>query len=586
MDEGSTPAGQSAKGTVRPHKTGSSQVDNEPPRHQANGPKAASTGPGLPKGAPAPSGRRGESGGWRRVFGAVYPVRLFLLAGLMASAMLIAPLARTQPATPAASQPSQEQGGEAVAVDAATPELQVASSAGAKELPPDAENEPPFPPAVLTIVIILLLLSAFFSGSETAFTSLHKIRLRALSEEQTATGPLIARMMDNPAELLTTILVGNALVNVLIGVSLGGRMDILLGQTFASFGMSDYFDVAATSYVLAVLLTTGILVFFGEVLPKVIAVTAPEKYARVACIPLYAADWLLSPLRQGSLWVTSVVFRVTRFSELQAAPFITDDELKAVLFDTEQKGLIPEEDLQMIEGILDFTDKRIREILTPRPDVIAINADASIDDALAMLREHEHSRMPVYQEDLDHVIGVLVIKDVLPRVARGEVHLEVRRFCRKAFFVPETMPVHEFVKFAQRRRTHLAVAVDEYGGTAGIVTLEDALEEVVGDIFDEGEVETSMVQPISDTEFRIDGGISLEELTANTGFQPEEETEHNTISGFLMEKAERVLIEGDAITVNGGVFTVEQMEGHRVVSLHMALVAPSGEEQDTEEAAS
>lgn len=432
------------------------------------------------------------------------------------------------------------------------------------------------PPWVLAAVGILLGFSAFFSGSETAFFSIHRIRLRAMREGDSLSARLVAGMMDSPGRLLTTVLVGNMTVNVLIGVLLGHRVEEMFE---GALGVPK-----AAAYAAAVVICTSLLVLIGEITPKVIAVQMGERLARVSVIPLLGLGKLLAPVCNALLRITDAIFAVTRFHELRAAPFITDEELRAVLSDGDSPSGIERGGRRMIRSILDFTEANLREILTPRPDVIAIPAEATIQEAVATYRAHEYSRMPVYREDLDHIEGVLVMKDLLPSVAKGDLSAEISRFMRPPLFVPETMTIAQFVRSAQQHRSHLAVVVDEYGGAAGIVTLEDAIEEVVGDIMDEGEQETPLHERLDERVYRVDGSLSLDELNDMLGIALEDE-EHETLAGFLMAQSDKVLEPGDRVVHSGVVFVVERCAGKRAETVRVELppeigVPEPGDEED------
>ncbi|HOD51760.1 MAG TPA: hemolysin family protein [Candidatus Hydrogenedentes bacterium] len=418
------------------------------------------------------------------------------------------------------------------------------------------------PVPVLVCVAVLLGLSAFFSGSETAFFSIHRLRLRAISEEETISGRFITNMMKSPGRLLTTILVGNTTVNVLISVLLGTRVQRYFEH---AFGWS-----TPLAYPVAVAACTGVLVFFGEISPKIVAVGASETLARLFALPLSLADRVLAPLRNTLLRLTDLLFRVTRFHELRAAPFITDEELKAALSTGESHGAIESGERQMIQGILEFTDTKLREVLTPRPDVVALPSNATVKEALEAYRENEYSRMPVFEEDMDHIRGVIVMKDLLPAIAKGDTARLASDFLRPPLFVPETMTVPQFVRHAQQRRTHLGIVVDEYGGTAGIVTLEDAVEEVVGDIMDEDEQELPPYERVAQNVYRVDGGLPLDELSEILKIKLEDE-EHETVAGFLMKMSDRILQPGDEIEHYGVRFVVERCDGKRVESVRIEM---------------
>lgn len=417
-------------------------------------------------------------------------------------------------------------------------------------------------PPVLSAVAVLVALSAFFSGSETAYFSLNKLRLRSMREENTFTGPRVAAMMEHPGKLLTTILVGNTMVNVMIGVFLGARVELVFGEIW---GFEE-----PMAFLLAVLSTTGVLVIFGEIMPKIVAVRFPESFARAVVVPLRWSEAALLIPRDGCLRITDFLFRVTRFHQLRAAPFITDDEFRAALNEVEAHKVMEPHDLEMIQGILHATDVQLREILTPRPDVVCLPDTANVGEALALIREREYSRVPLFHEDLDHITGVLVAKDLLPSLRKGDMTKPARSLARQAHFVPQTMTVPQFVKEAQQHRTHLAVVVDEFGGTAGIVTLEDAVEEVVGDILDEGEHEEALYHQVDENTYIVDGSTPIDDLNELLGVSLEDE-EHETIAGFLIHKNERIPDVGDVVEYEGINFTVEERDGQRIASVKVEV---------------
>ncbi len=431
-------------------------------------------------------------------------------------------------------------------------------------------------PNILFATLILLGFSAFFSASEVAFYSLHQIRLRSMRQSPHMLDRLAARLMDHPGSLLTSILMGNCIVNVLLGVVLAVRVeelfrDVLLPPQVAS---------PVVSYVIAVTICTAVLVFFGEITPKLIVVHRSESFARFAAVPIYLIDRALTPVRHGLLLFIGFVFRVTRFSKVRPAPFMTDAEFKSILSEGEATGVIEEDERQMIQGILEFGDVMLREILVPRPDMIALKETASVGEALALFREHEFSRIPVYKDDMDSIAGLLYAKDLLPQVDQGILDEPIRPLLRPVHFVPETMSVADFLKTVQRLRTHLAIVVDEFGGTEGLVTMQDALREVVGDVGEEEEAPSS--QEIKPGVYRIEGGFPLDELEELAGV-PVEDEEHTTVAGFLMEQTEKILEVGDELEHKGVRYTVEEMDGKRVSRLvvHVPL-EEDGEKREEE----
>jgi putative hemolysin len=422
------------------------------------------------------------------------------------------------------------------------------------------------PVYVIVIIGCCVAMSAFFSGSEAAFFSIHRVRLRSMAEEESGTGRLVARLMEHPGRLLTTLLVGNTVVNILFTLMLGTRIDNILLVTLEVSELS--------ASLMSIGLCTAVLVFFGEIMPKVTAVSASESAARIVVVPLMAIDRILSPLCKVILALTDFIFRITNFHSVRAAPFITDDELKAVFEAREAKSVIQEDERQMIQGILEFNDVLLREIVVPRPDVVALPEDSTVADALELHRKHEYSRMPVFRDDLDHVMGILIVKDLLPFLAKGDLTRTVRTLVKPAHFVPETMTIQQFVKDAQRHRAHLAVVVDEYGGTAGIVALEDAFEEVVGDIRDEMDEDEHLYTKLADGEYRVDGRLSIEELAEFIGV-PLEDDEHETVAGFLMNHTDKILEPGDQFEHSKVLFHVESCEGKRAQSVKIKVLQPA-----------
>ncbi len=425
------------------------------------------------------------------------------------------------------------------------------------------------PGYVIAIVACLLGLSAFFSSCETAFLSIQKTRLRGMREEESFTARWVVRMLDDPARLLTTILVGNMLVNTLTGVVLGTRVKDLFEF---SLGMP-----APAAYALAIGVTTLVLLFFGEITPKVFAVRARETYARWAVVPLIAADSMIAPVRKSLLRLTDFLFQITRFHELRAAPFITEDELKAAIADEQTHAVIEEEGREMIRRILEFRDVQLSEILVPRPDIVALPEDATVAEAHALFREYEYSRIPIFDEDLDHITGILSVKDLIPRLSENELSRPVKAFVRPPHFVPATVSVQDFIKEVQRLRAHLAIVVDEYGGTKGIVTLHDAIEQVVGDIRDEDDDDQPEYEQLGEGVYRVKGSLSLDDLSALIHVTLDDE-EHNTVSGFVMHLSEKVLAVGDQIRYEGILFTVEKTDGNRATTVRLEVPHDTAED--------
>lgn len=441
--------------------------------------------------------------------------------------------------------------------------------AQATEMPPPTPEILPLPvfdvltPGVLVSALALVLVSAFFSASETAYFSLNRIRLRQMRESGSLTAMLAAKQMEHPGKLLASMLMGNSIGNIMLGV--------VVAEPSETYFEKCLLVPSPLSYLLAGVSTATIIIFFAEITPKVAVVRNGERFASIAAIPIALVDLVLQPLRDFALLVVSGVFKITGFSKLPPAPFITDDEFLSVLSEGEATGAIERGEREMIQGILEFSEVMLREVLVPRPDMIALPETATVQEAIALFREQEYARMPVYKENLDNIVGILYAKDLLSFSEETQVARPITPLLRRAHFVPETMTVASFVKMAQRLRTHVAIVVDEYGGTEGLITLQDALREVVGDIGDDVEEMPPLYVKVSEGEYRVDGSLPLHELEDLTGL-PFEDEEHTTVAGFLMDKTDKIPEVGDVIEHSGVQFTVEQVDGKRVAYLRLHVL--------------
>ncbi|MBX3175779.1 MAG: HlyC/CorC family transporter [Candidatus Hydrogenedentes bacterium] len=447
-----------------------------------------------------------------------------------------------------------------------TPDPPAAAQAADAAPGASAPAAPPLTGPVLAAILGLLSLSAFFSACEVAYFSLGPLRVRAMGNSEAFLDHQVARLMRQPGELLTSILMGNSIVNVLLSVVLAFPVETLferyLPEPFAYLG--------------AVFFCAALLVFIGEIIPKLLVVRNNENFARVAALPLMLANALLQPLRHAVIFFIGYLFRVTRFSQVRPAPFMTDDEFVSLLSEGEATGAIEKDEREMIQGILKVNDVMVRDILVPRPDMIAISEEATAEEALSLTCEHAYSRIPVYRENLDQIAGVLYAKDLLAFADQNALEAPIKPLIRKVNYVPETMTVLEFMKSVQRLRTHLAIVVDEFGGTEGLITLHDALREIVGDIEAEDREDVYFVKELDKHTYEVDGSFPLDELETITGF-PVEDEEHTTVAGFLMEQSDKVLEVGDRIDHEGVLYTVEAMDGKRVSRLLVQTPEPAPE---------
>jgi CBS domain containing-hemolysin-like protein len=404
---------------------------------------------------------------------------------------------------------------------------------------------------------VLLYLSSAFSGSETAFFSLSRLDL----EELDAKGR-VRRLMAHPERLLIAILLGNTLVNVAAG-SLGALMALEFGRT------RGYPE--ATTIALEVGVVTFVILVLGEVAPKMHAMQRNVLVARRTAPVILAVLRVFQPV--VSALDTMVAKTQGRLAD-DERPFVTAEELRTIVAISEQRGTLEEDERDMIDSVMEFGETIVREVMVPRVDMECFEDTTRVGDAVARIRELGLSRFPVYHGDIDHVVGVLYAKDLLKLDAEADTGRRVGDLTRPAHFTPETKKAGELLRELQRRRIHIAIVVDEYGGTAGLVTLEDLIEEIVGEIRDEYDEEEQLITVIDRCTVIADGMVRLEDLEEEIGVDLEVDGVE-TLGGLLMNAFGRIPSEGEKLERGGLAFTVESVEEQRIVRVRIdRLEAP------------
>ena len=407
--------------------------------------------------------------------------------------------------------------------------------------------------AELLLFVILLALSAFFSGSETAFFSLNKLQVKEQREDGGAAGRRVARLLARPQRLLVTILVGNTVVNT-AAVTLA----TLLAHSLAEAGGLPLELVIP----LEIVAVTLVLLLVAEVTPKVLAFRHNAETARAAALPLQACQALLWPVVKPLLALTH---RVRRGMQDPDRVLFTPDEMKALLEVGQEEGSLEEDEKELIHSIFEFGETTVREVMVPRIDMVCLPHDAGLDEAVDLIRREGHSRIPMFRERVDNVVGILYAKDLLPFLQQREAPDSLDQLARLPYFVPEGKKIDDLLREFQANRIHMAIVVDEYGGTAGLVTLEDILEEIVGEIQDEFDAEAPPWRRTADEGWVIDSGLLLEDANAllEDEVLPTEE-DYETLGGFIYELAGEVPKAGDSFEHLGWRFTVMTMKRHRI----------------------
>lgn len=393
----------------------------------------------------------------------------------------------------------------------------------------------------LVVLIVLLLLSGFFSSAETALFSISRAKARHIAKERGLTNTLIKRMKDDPHRLLSTILIGNNLVNV-AAAALATSVTIEL--------------VASNAVGIATGIMTALILIFGEIIPKSVATRNNILIAKLVILPLHWLSILFSPI----IFLLNFIPRLTR--KVQRKSRVTEEELMTFVEVVEEEGGIEEEEKELIHNIFEFDDTSASEIMTPRADMFVINVDEELD-VEAIIRSG-FSRIPVIEEDIDHVIGILNIKDLFMHQITSAKEIEVRQVMSEPYFVPENKKLDHLLQEFKRRKQHLAIVVDEHGGVSGLITLEDALEEIVGEIIDETDKVEPHIVKLKKNEWRVLGKTEIDDVNDKLAMQIPDTKEYDTFSGYILDQIGRIPREKEDIELGNFIVTVNQMDGTRI----------------------
>jgi gliding motility-associated protein GldE len=408
----------------------------------------------------------------------------------------------------------------------------------------------------LIILFVLLAASAFFSGSEVALFSLDKRRVKHQFKDHLLLQRYILSLINQPRRLLVTILIGNTIVNVAASI---------VAVTLA-IELSPVIDVAAEVVIFfQIVALTGLILIFGELIPKVIATKNPLLFASVITIPLYWISVLIYPAAE----IITELIKVTtsRLNINKVRSVLTKDEISDMTDIGKKKGTLEEEEREIIKSIVSFRNIITSEIMTPRVDINAIPIDMTLNVIIDTINETGHSRFPLYIEDLDKISGILYAKDILPYIKDGKIQTDIKllSIARKAIFVPKTKRIDDLLNEFQVKKTHIAIVVDEYGGTAGLITLEDIIEEVVGEIWDEYDKEENVIEKIDEDHYIVLGKTSIDEFNEMIGSQViPDDPDYETIGGLVFKQAGFIPKQGFNFAIGDFNFTVKEVHRKRI----------------------
>lgn len=434
----------------------------------------------------------------------------------------------------------------------------------------DSEPDPVNTILQLFLIAILTFINAFFSATEMAIVSLNKNKIRMLSEEGNKKAKMLEKLMEEPTKFLSTIQVGITFAS-------------FLSSAFAATGMSSEFASylrrynIAYSEQIAIIVVTIILAYatllFGELYPKRIALQSAEKIAMFSVRPIVYISKITLPFIKFLSFSTNLLIRITGFSTENLEEKVSKEEIRSLVEVGQEHGVINETEREMINSIFEFDDKLADEVMTPRTDVYLININKPLEEYLDELLEENYSRMPVYEEDIDNIIGILYMKDFVTEAYKyGFRNVNIRNILQEPYFVPETKNIDKLFKELKNSKVHMAILIDEYGGFSGVVTIEDLIEEVMGDIDDEYDDYEPHIRKIDNNTYVANGLLSIDDLNEYLDINLVSD-DCDTISGFLINIMGRIPEEGEKrlIKYENITFKIEEIKEKRIEKIKIFI---------------
>ena len=440
-----------------------------------------------------------------------------------------------------------------------------------------------FPLFEILFLVFLTFLEAFFVAAEIALVSVRRSRIDQLVEEGNPGARRVRRLLDDPGRFLAVAQLGLTFIgffaSAFAAVSLVGGLKALMVGFGVPIPTADTIALVVVTILLALF-----TIVFAELIPKSIALGSPERWALVLSRPIEILARVLGP-------IVSVLNGITRWVarsigvDINAEAAISADELRLIVERGGEQGILEAEEEQMINAVIELGQRRVHEVMVPRVAMAALPDDGTLEEAIDLVVEVGHSRIPVYHDTIDEIVGILYAKDLLPYLKPDAGPRQpLRKLLRSPFLVPESMTVDDLLHDFQRHKVHIAIVLDEYGGTAGLVTIEDLLEEIVGEIQDEYDVEEPMVERLSDHEARIDGRADVDELLElfDLDLKLEDAEEYDTVAGLMYHRIGGVPSPGDTVEVDGLRLQVETTDGRRVGKVLVTRQLDKGPNNDAD----
>jgi CBS domain containing-hemolysin-like protein len=411
----------------------------------------------------------------------------------------------------------------------------------------------------IVLIIVCLLLSAFFSATETSLVSISELKAKHLIEENGSYAKQLNLWLLKPNKVLITILIGNNIVNIFSSVL----------ATDLSMKLFGDIQLAITTGVM-----TFLILLFGEITPKALAKNNYERLGVLFIKPLKYFYYLFYPVTYVLEYFVILLNKLTGIKIEKLGPSITEDEIEFLIKMGEKEGILEYQKKEMLHNIFEISERTAKEVMVPRTDMVVLDIEENFESMLKVIRETEFSRIPVYEEKLDNIIGILYVKDILKYLNDKFENIKVRSIIRKAYFVPETKKLDELLKEFQLKRIHMAIVVDEYGGVSGIVTLEDIIEEIVGEIRDEYDNEEDIkIVKVSDGIFKADARVSIDDFLEYFNIERAENMSgFETLGGLIYDLAGKVPEVGEEYQFNGYILKVLHRDGRKLKTIEIKKI--------------
>lgn len=405
----------------------------------------------------------------------------------------------------------------------------------------------------VVLLVFLILLSGFFSASETALTAFRSIHLEKLEDgKHSKQINLLKKWLKNPNEMLTGLLLGNNVVNI-------------LASSIATIVTIQFMGTSSKSVAVATIGMTIIILVFGEITPKIIAKNHSLKIAGVVIVIVYWFSFFTKPLIKILIWISKFIGRLLGIELEDETLMITEEDIISFVNVGEAEGIIEEDEKEMIHSIVGFGETSAKEVMTPRTAMLAFEGNKTIDDIWYEMVDNGFSRIPVYEDTIDNILGVLYIKDIMNCIKDGNTKVPIKNFIRPGYFVPETKSIIEILKEFKALKVHIALVLDEYGGIVGLLTIEDLIEEIVGEIRDEFDTEEEeFITQIDENSYEVDAMIDIETLDKELSLNLPESDDYESLGGLIVTELGRLATIGDELKVNGVKLKVLEINKMRV----------------------